>query len=230
MPTRTCRNGNQTVDARFGAATVKDLSWKEGWDVYSCTECGEALEVQQSFSDDPLTVCPVCQGRLRKLFLGPAMRLRWHWQYNPKLELWITWWAMVVFYQIFGIVFVLMTRVMPPPKPWWEPARIAQWFADTHDGLAWGFGIIFLISFLAPACNALIGYSMGGYGVLAAAGATLDPAGGLVSRVPGGLLQPFARGGALSAALVAPAVKAVVAIAPAGGAFGAFGAAGLAGR
>jgi len=26
--------------ARFGTATVKDLSWKEGWDVYSCTECG----------------------------------------------------------------------------------------------------------------------------------------------------------------------------------------------
>ena len=35
---------------------------------YSCTECGEALEVQQSFSDDPLTVCPVCQGRLRKVY------------------------------------------------------------------------------------------------------------------------------------------------------------------
>jgi predicted dienelactone hydrolase len=77
--------------------------------------------------------------------------------------------------------------------------------------------------------TALIGYSMGGYGVLAAAGATLDPAGGLVSRVPGGLLQPFARGGALSASLIAPAVKAVVAFAPAGGAFGAFGADGLAG-
>ena len=35
---------------------------------YSCTECGEALEVQQSFSDDPLTVCPVCEGRLRKVY------------------------------------------------------------------------------------------------------------------------------------------------------------------
>ncbi len=35
------------------------------------------------------------------------------------------------------------------------------------------------------------GLLMGGYGVLAAAGATLDPAGGLVSGVPGGLLQPF---------------------------------------
>ena len=80
-----------------------------------------------------------------------------------------------------------------------------------------------------PARTALIGYSMGGYGVLAAAGATLDPAGGLVSSVPGGLLQPYARGGALSASLVAPGVRAVVAFAPAGGAFGAFGAEGIAG-
>ncbi len=30
----------EAEEARFGAATVKDLSWKEGWDVYSCTECG----------------------------------------------------------------------------------------------------------------------------------------------------------------------------------------------
>lgn len=35
---------------------------------YSCTECGTALEAQQSFSDDPLTVCPACDGRLRKVF------------------------------------------------------------------------------------------------------------------------------------------------------------------
>jgi putative FmdB family regulatory protein len=35
---------------------------------YACTSCGAALEAQQSFSDDPLTVCPECQGRLRKVF------------------------------------------------------------------------------------------------------------------------------------------------------------------
>jgi putative FmdB family regulatory protein len=35
---------------------------------YACTECGERLEVVQRFSDDPLTVCPACQGKLRKLF------------------------------------------------------------------------------------------------------------------------------------------------------------------
>ncbi|MFG1610689.1 FmdB family zinc ribbon protein [Actinoplanes sp. NPDC049265] len=35
---------------------------------YACTECGEQLEAVQSFSDEPLTVCPACQGRLRKVF------------------------------------------------------------------------------------------------------------------------------------------------------------------
>jgi putative FmdB family regulatory protein len=35
---------------------------------YACTECGESLEAVQRFSDDPLTVCPACGGRLRKLF------------------------------------------------------------------------------------------------------------------------------------------------------------------
>ncbi len=35
---------------------------------YQCTECGEALEIHQSFSDDALTVCPHCEGRLRKVF------------------------------------------------------------------------------------------------------------------------------------------------------------------
>jgi putative FmdB family regulatory protein len=35
---------------------------------YVCTSCGEQLEVVQKFTDDALTVCPVCAGRLRKVF------------------------------------------------------------------------------------------------------------------------------------------------------------------
>ena len=35
---------------------------------YACTECGHSFEQFQSFSDDALTVCPVCDGKLRKLF------------------------------------------------------------------------------------------------------------------------------------------------------------------
>ena len=35
---------------------------------YACTECGHAFEQVQSFSEDSLTVCPECSGRLRKVF------------------------------------------------------------------------------------------------------------------------------------------------------------------
>lgn len=35
---------------------------------YQCKDCGEALEVQQSFTEDALTVCPNCGGNLRKVF------------------------------------------------------------------------------------------------------------------------------------------------------------------
>ena len=35
---------------------------------YACRECGHAFEQVQSFSDDTLTVCPECEGRLRKVF------------------------------------------------------------------------------------------------------------------------------------------------------------------
>jgi putative FmdB family regulatory protein len=35
---------------------------------YSCTECGHFFEAVQSFSEDSLTACPECSGRLRKVY------------------------------------------------------------------------------------------------------------------------------------------------------------------
>jgi putative FmdB family regulatory protein len=35
---------------------------------YKCTECGTAFDIQQAFTDDSLTVCPNCGGKLRKIF------------------------------------------------------------------------------------------------------------------------------------------------------------------
>jgi putative FmdB family regulatory protein len=43
---------------------------------YRCTECGDHLEVVQSFADDPLTVCPRCEGRLRKVFNSPGISFK----------------------------------------------------------------------------------------------------------------------------------------------------------
>ena len=35
---------------------------------YACTACDHRFEIFQAFSDDSLTECPECEGRLRKLF------------------------------------------------------------------------------------------------------------------------------------------------------------------
>jgi putative FmdB family regulatory protein len=35
---------------------------------YACAACEERLEAVQKFTDDPLTECPACGGKLRKLF------------------------------------------------------------------------------------------------------------------------------------------------------------------
>ena len=83
-----------------------------------------------------------------------------------------------------------------------------------------------------PARLGLIGYSMGGYGVLAVAGAGLDPKSPAVAALPVDLVAAYAgkgaRAGALTAAGIDSGIRAVVAISPAGGApwwaFGADGA------
>ena len=37
---------------------------------YACKEtaCGHRFEAVQSFSDEPIAVCPVCEGQVRKVF------------------------------------------------------------------------------------------------------------------------------------------------------------------
>ena len=35
---------------------------------YACTQCDNRFDIVQTFSDDTLTVCPECFGKLRKLF------------------------------------------------------------------------------------------------------------------------------------------------------------------
>ena len=35
---------------------------------YRCTECETAFDIQQAFTDDSLTECPACHGKLRKVF------------------------------------------------------------------------------------------------------------------------------------------------------------------
>ncbi|SHJ87519.1 putative regulatory protein, FmdB family [Desulfatibacillum alkenivorans DSM 16219] len=43
---------------------------------YECTECGKTMEALQKFSDDPLTTCEFCSGKLRKLISNSSFHLK----------------------------------------------------------------------------------------------------------------------------------------------------------
>ena len=43
---------------------------------YCCTSCGRKIEIIQKFSDDPLTTCEECGGRLEKLMSVPSIRFK----------------------------------------------------------------------------------------------------------------------------------------------------------
>jgi hypothetical protein len=91
---------------------------------------------------------------------SPVTRFLWNVRHNPKRELWFAWWVMVIFYQLYGVLFFLVTRVQPPPSPAWDTPAVVQWFSERHHGLLVGFGIVFLISGMCAPMNALLAYSM----------------------------------------------------------------------
>jgi putative FmdB family regulatory protein len=43
---------------------------------YACRDCGQHVELVQSFSEDPLTVCPRCGGEMRKVFAPVGIVLK----------------------------------------------------------------------------------------------------------------------------------------------------------
>jgi len=43
---------------------------------YACRSCGHTFEIVQSMTDDPMTVCPKCEGELRKVFAPPAIAFK----------------------------------------------------------------------------------------------------------------------------------------------------------
>ncbi|WP_407939046.1 hypothetical protein [Mycolicibacterium fluoranthenivorans] len=92
---------------------------------------------------------------------GRSVRvIRWHMRHNPKRELWVAWWIMVVFYQFFGVIFFVVSRTQPPPNPALDVAGRVQWFHDNHNGVLIGFAIIFVVLGMTAPINALIAYSM----------------------------------------------------------------------
>ncbi len=43
---------------------------------YECTDCRKVFEIQQKMSDAPLTVCPECEGAVKKLMSMSSFQLK----------------------------------------------------------------------------------------------------------------------------------------------------------
>jgi hypothetical protein len=90
---------------------------------------------------------------------GFFARLQWHWKHKPQIELWIVWWSMPVFYQIFTISYFLLAKTQPPPPPHWDLEQIKAWMELRHSGTETGY-LWFYLTIGVP------GWHMGLIGVL----------------------------------------------------------------
>jgi hypothetical protein len=82
------------------------------------------------------------------------------WRTDPKRELWLAWYATLVFYTLYTITFFVLTRTQPPSPPWYSVHQISGWFAQHHQGLLVGFALIFIFGGLSATSIALITYSI----------------------------------------------------------------------
>jgi hypothetical protein len=64
-----------------------------------------------------------------------AARGFWH---NPKLELWIVWWSMPIFYNIFVLAFFVLAKNQPPPPAYFNVPQILEWLNTVPPDLLLG--------------------------------------------------------------------------------------------
>ena len=79
---------------------------------------------------------------------------------SPKLDLWICWWVFPVFYTLFGVIFVVLTRVMPPPRPGVSVAEINSFFHAHATTIKLGFAMLMVFIGLASVTNGLVAHQM----------------------------------------------------------------------
>ncbi|WP_231514592.1 hypothetical protein [Mycobacterium sp. URHB0044] len=79
-----------------------------------------------------------------------------HWTRIPKIDQRIAWWTIPIFYNVFGLIFVVLTRVMPPPRPDVGPDQIVAFFHDHSLTIRIGFGILMLVIGFTAVANGLI--------------------------------------------------------------------------
>lgn len=77
-----------------------------------------------------------------------------------KRDIWIVFWIVPAFYTAFGVIFVALTRVMPPPRPDITVAQQVGFFHDHAATIQIGFTALILIVGGAGIANGIVVYHM----------------------------------------------------------------------
>jgi hypothetical protein len=78
------------------------------------------------------------------------------WTRIPKIDQRIAWWTIPIFYNLFGLIFVVLARVMPPPRPDVGPAQIVEFFHAHSLTIRVGFAILMVAIGFTGVANGLI--------------------------------------------------------------------------
>ncbi len=79
---------------------------------------------------------------------------------DSKTDQWICWWSMPIFYTLFGLIFVGLARVMPPPRPDVTTAQIVGFFHDHALTIKIGFGLLLIVIGFSTWANGLVAHHM----------------------------------------------------------------------
>ena len=79
---------------------------------------------------------------------------------DSKTDQWICWWSMPVFYTLFGIIFVVLARVMPPPRPDVTTPQIVGFFHEHALTIKIGFVLLMIVIGFSTWANGLVAHHM----------------------------------------------------------------------
>ena len=72
----------------------------------------------------------------------------------------MAWFATIAFYNLYAIVFFVITLIQPRHSQETTRNQVAGWFAHHHEGLLVGFALIFTLVGFSATSIALITYSI----------------------------------------------------------------------
>lgn len=79
---------------------------------------------------------------------------------GSKVDLWLTWYSIPIFYAVQGIIYVPLTWIMPPRRPDITPDQVAAFFENNSLGIKIGFGSLMVIAGFVGMSNGLIAYQI----------------------------------------------------------------------